>query len=960
MDFFAFVEDANTVKVTKHPWMDKCNFVLGTDDNLTEIFDHCLKHPRVATDLETTGLDNRVFNGTTVDKIVGLCLCPDGFTGYYIPLRHTTNPGANVSWPLFVEQFERLVEASLAGKLSFVFHGGQFDMEFLEFNGDVNLGGECWDKAKCWDDTEIEVYMTDSRRRDKRLKSLSEKEVGIKQIELDELWSDADKAKPGWKKDFGTLDPEWEGTLLYGGGDGIATWRLDAKFHPLCVNPDEHGHSLRKIYQIEKACVAATRWMKRNRIKIDRAKVTELIQLGQHEWFTSIMEVYEAACAILQRDIMPGYYKWLRDDFVADDMGNLKDEQITRAKAMYQRRYVDAVGKVEKIGPDGTPKSYPVLYDVNAPQQLGMLFEEMGVPGLVYTEKSGQVKTSKDVLDAVVERAGAKFPFMVKIKRFREVHKALSNYLMPMLQDIEPSDDTMAINFRGHKVDTGRFATPAGKKKINKGWPKLNLQSIPAGYDPNRPECMRRLRECIIARDGKLLIAIDYAGVELRLVTNLSREPKWLEEYFHCSSCDRKFKKGDGKTTPEPPPARCPNCGSDKIGDLHTLTALQVYGADATEKPEWKQLRQRAKGSNFALCYGGGGAAVSRSTGCDKNEGWRIKSLFDGSYRVLRSWWGAQHAFARKREYVLTAFGRKYPVPDIHHGDGGFRSKAERNAVNGPIQGSSADVTKLAMFLVYKEIKKRGWIKKVLMVITMHDELVFEIDPDILEEAIEVIKHIMCRNRLILAQRWPIPLTSDVEIGFNYSVPWDLNSMRAGEVRFHGNKKYYKAAKAAADGHDWDAMPKFPAALEPHFKHKTFEGLHVLLGGAPPPKAKEPTEPVKEAPATPEVAPVAPPSPTEPPTSPEAVAARPAPPSGLKAGSVFEYQLNCQLSMRTLRVLAAVLLKCRNKGTRHLRVVTQEGVVLNNCPEWDEFVSRGGPLLVNDQQFFYLAQSQGL
>ena len=83
MDTFDIFDELNKIDIPKYPWMDECTFILGTDDNLSSIIDHCLEHPRVATDLETTGLDNRVFNGTTVDKIVGLCLCPDGKTGYY-------------------------------------------------------------------------------------------------------------------------------------------------------------------------------------------------------------------------------------------------------------------------------------------------------------------------------------------------------------------------------------------------------------------------------------------------------------------------------------------------------------------------------------------------------------------------------------------------------------------------------------------------------------------------------------------------------------------------------------------------------------------------------------------------------------------------------------------------------------------------------------------------------------
>jgi len=954
MDFLDFVEDARTVKVPKFPWMDECKFVLGTEANLTEIIDHCLQHPRVALDLETSGLDNRVFDGKTRDHIVGACLSPDGKTGYYIPIRHKVGKEHNVSWSLFVREFRRLEMACLDGKLTFIFHGGTFDQEFLVFNGSAPLGEECWDRASCWDDTEIEVYMLDSRRKDKRLKSLSMEELGIRQLELSDLWSEEERKEPGWRPDFSTLDPTWEGTLLYGGGDGISTWRLDEKFHKQVVNPDKFGHNLKSIYAIEKSCVASTRWMRRNRLKIDREKVIELVKLGQREWFDSVMEVYKAAESILGRDVMPGYYKWLKDTFVPDDPNNLKEEQLERAKSVYRTKYPDPAENVQKVVGKAI-LDFPYVYDVNSAQQLGKLFQEMGVPGLRFTEKSGQVMTAKDEIDRIVEETGDRFPFMLKVKRFREVDKALSNYLLPMLNESEPSDNTAAIKWRAHKIDTGRFSTPAKDKNFIRGWPQMNLQSLPATYDPKRPECMTRLRECVVGRDGKFVVAIDFSGVELRLVTNLSREPKWFEEFFHCSTCDRKFSKGDGTCTPDPPPPRCPNCGSDKIGDIHTLTGISVYGADALDKPEWKQLRQRAKGANFALSYGGGGSAVSRSTGCDKNEGWRIKRLFDESYRVLRSWWGAQHAFARQRGYVLTAFGRKYPVPDILHADGGFRSKAERNSVNGPIQGSSADITKLAMALIYKEVKKRGWLSKCLMVITMHDELVFEIDGDILEEAIEIIMNIMCRNQFILAQKWPVPLTSDVEIGYDWSVPWNLDAMRAGEVRFHGNKKVKNKDKAEAMGLDWDTLPTFPDVLAPLFQRKTLadpppktSSTESPPPGSPPPAGPPPSEePLSESS-----------EPEEPPVSPEAVAARPRPPK-LRAGEVCEYRLSVPLHHRLVFTVADVIRMCSKGGTKTLRLISRNGVVLNDLPEWKDWVG-DEPILVNETQFWHLAQAHGL
>jgi len=321
--------------------------------------------------------------------------------------------------------------------------------------------------------------------------------------------------------------------------------------------------------------------------------------------------------------------------------------------------------------------------------------------------------------------------------------------------------------------------------------------------------------------NGFVVHNCDYAGVELRIVTNISREPKWLAEYFRCSNCDFRFDAGNGTFTPKPPPPRCPRCNSDKIGDLHTLTALSVYGEEAQAASDWKLKRQKSKSLNFAMCYGGGPSAATRAVQCDENEGSRIKRQFDSSYSTLAKWWKFQHDFCKKNTYVTTALGRRGYLPDIHHPERFIQSKAQRNATNFPIQGTSADFTKLAMGLIYKEVKKRGWLEKVFMIITMHDELVFEIDFDILEEAIEVIRQLMINNEIIQKLKWPVPLTSDVEIGLDWSVPFDLNAMRMGEVKYKGDKKVKSKEDAVKAGMDWEGLPTFPEFLAPHFQWKT-------------------------------------------------------------------------------------------------------------------------------------------
>lgn len=992
----SFLEETQVPQVKRRPWMDECEMILGTRENTDAIIDECIQSGVYAIDLETSGLDNRVFNGRTMDHIAGICLSPDGVKGYYIPVRHDLEKYGehNVPGSVWRPAMKRLVDSPALA----VFHNGKFDQEFLQFNGGEPLGE--WDQPKTWDDTLILAYLRNTRAKTIGLKSLAEAPpdathehqcggpgLGCEMIKLHELWGH-ETEKSGFKYDFTTLDPSWAPSLWYASSDAIMTFRLYELLK-------KEGEEQRTIHLMEKLCVAATRWMERNRICVSQDKVLELIKLGQQEWFDSIMELYEEASKILERDIMPGHYKLLRDIFRPDDTKFLVPEQLIQAKAQSQQRYPDPKGVIKSRG-----KEWPSIYDVSSAQQLGNMFAEMRVPGLKYTEKTGQVVTKKEVLNEIIEKAGKKFPFMGKVKRFRETWKALGSYLYPMLLDVEPSDNTMRINFQQHRVDTGRFSTPSkdDARAEVPGWPQLNLQSMPATYDPKRPACMTRLRECIVARSGYFLVAIDYAGVELRIVTNLSREPKWLSEFFHCASCDRTFERGDGRTTPSAPPPRCPDCGSDKIGDLHTLTALEIYGQDAVHKSDWKKLRGNAKATNFALCYGGGGNAVVRATECDKNEGWRIKNQFDQTYRGLKSWWDGQHTFARNHGYVLTGFGRKYPVPDITNADGFFRSKAERNSVNGPVQGTSADITKIAMGLIYKECKKRGWLDDVKMIITMHDELVFEIKGERIEEAIDVIVPIMTSNSLILGKKWPIPLTTDVEIGYDWTNPWDVNAMRAGEVRFLNGKKYkqdaqipvgmrwedlhpidgkdpdqerkwkaheYKKKDQIPEGVRWETIPNFPEPLSPLFKRKTLTGVPDpseggTPGGTPPrpddggPGGVSVSVPVMvEEEDDVDLDEIDLDDDDSPAPAPAIQRMEMSPASN---GDVFTYRVEAPLTLTTVMKLADLIRQCRNGGTKVLHLCTASGESLDG---WREVFGHA-EVRVSSDEFAILAKAARL
>ena len=956
--FLQFAKESKKPRVEQYEWMKDVVMELVTPDTLSRVIQECIDSGLYALDLETTGLDTRVFNNRTKDQIVGACLSPDGLRGYYIPVRHRGNGAPhNIAISLFEEEMRRLVTSPAVA----IFHNGKFDQEFLQFSGGEPIGE--WDDPKKWEDTLILAYLRNTRERRKGLKALSDSELGAKMIELKDLFP------PDTKDfDYSELDPSWDAVVWYAASDSICTYNLYKVLHPQVVGADAKPNQA-TVYQIEKMDCAAVRWMERNRVHIDQDKVAELIRLGQRELFQSIKDVYDFCGEYLERDVSPAWWhvfsegvqftdedgKTSKDSvpaiFDPDDIEQDINAQIEEAKKVVSHnakrpawdQSVELADissrvsrKLEKTLSNGEVHEFPLQYDIMSAKQLGPLMEEMEVPDLRKTEKSKQVMTTGAEMDRLTELHGDTFPFMARIKRFREVQKGLSTFLFPLRVrskggDADDSDSTIKINYNAWKVDTGRFATPGSRRPEIDGGTSYNMHSTPAGYDPNKPACVRRLRECIRVRDdNKLLVACDFSGVELRIVTNLSREPKWLSEFFRCSQCEHTFDRGDGKTTPEAPPPFCPKCGSDKIGDLHTLSAISFYGEDAQkDKTQFKQYRQKSKGVNFALCYGGSGKAVTRTINCDDNEGWRIYRQFSNTYKGLQSWWKNQHTFAKANGYVLTAFGRKYPVPDVllpkkekdpvtkqWKDNGAFIAKAERNSVNGPIQATSADITKLAMALVYKECKKRGWLKKVLMTITIHDELVFEIDKDIIEEALDVIMHIMTTSPPVLKLRWPIPLTLDCEFGMDWTVPWNLVDFQYGKKEWPEELKEFFPNKV-------EFSKKYLAA------QKKGQALPEVSTSESQNDAEEPAESKITA---------------------EVVQEERAP--ELASGETFVHRLRSSMKQGTVERLAKVLHRCKNRGSHPIQVISGDGLtVLWESPE---------DFTVNPTMFLLLADELGV
>ena len=936
MDFFAQLEGLNRPTVEKKPWMNSVELILGTKEDLDKIAEECITSGRYGLDLETTGLDQRAFPNSsgkleTNDKIVGVCIAPTTKKSYYIPIRHRESGSeANVPPRLVMAMLKKISSSGAVG----VFHNAKFDQKFLKYDAAGDTGD--WDDPKIWDDTLMLAYLRDPRDKRKGLKHLAKEELSREMIELDELFLQ-EKGKK-LVLDFSTLDPTWEPVVWYAAADALNTLELYYKISPSVLEKDAFGNSQKTIYTVEKVCLTGTIWMEQCRIYIDRPKVTKLIQLGQREWMECIQRVYQEVGEALERDVKPPWFSLMGKEFNPDV---LEPSYMEVREDVMRRSQKDSRAPIQRSVPSLVdPKvretvEFSPSYDITIPAEFGLMLRELGVKGLTATEKSGQVKTAKDELERIIDEAGDQYPWMKSVRRFREVVRSLSNVLFNLYYDTSPErspDGRVWASFNGLKVDTGRFSTPGPGGKEFFGQVDWNVQSTQAYYyDPKDPppECVYRQREAVAARPGWTIFAIDFSGVELRIVTNLSGEPKWKTEFFRCSTCDHTFDRGSL------PPAFCPDCNSDKIGDLHSSTALGIFPhADPKGDPKgFKMMRQTAKIVNFLLCYGGSGNAVMRSTGCEEEEGWRIKNLFDKTYKGLLKWWKSQEEYAKKHKYVLTAFGRRYPVPDIDHEFAQFRSKAKRNAVNGPVQGTSADIMKFAMGLLYREFKKRGWLEKVLMVITIHDELVFEISDDVMGEAVPVIEHIMCVET-VKNLSWEILLKVDTEFGRDWTVRKNLTELT------------YNRESA------W--TPELATVFPVHYQKYLSLGGTALTGGTPAPaqapepaKKEEPapdleasgsedskTEPTVVALSTPP--PVADPVPTM-----HRVQPTPAKAPAEMEGKMHVFRiLSSRLSPALAEKVARVVHKCQGRGTDDVCIRDEHGSDLLGGTvkvAWEEF-----------------------
>ncbi len=380
------------------------------------------------------------------------------------------------------------------------------------------------------------------------------------------------------------------------------------------------------------------------------------------------------------------------------DLGSLKDYTAKLREEMVERE-----AKVRELA--GEPS-----LNVSSPKQIGeILFEKLNLATKPKKNANGTYSTDETTL---LDIAG-KHPIVDEILEFRAVKKLLSTYIEPFPSYIDPADGKVHTTFNQALTATGRLSSS-----------NPNLQNIPIRTDRGR-----EIRKAFVPSTPKgLIMSADYSQIELRIMAHLSCDQHLISA----------FKNGV---------------------DVHAATAAKIFGIPHEEVTA--DQRRIAKTANFGIMYGISSFGLAQRLRIGRKEAQKIIEDYFAGFPSIRSFIEDTKEAARETGYVETLFGRRRYIPEINSKNGTIRALAERNAVNAPIQGTSADIIKLAMIAVDEEMAAKGL--KSRMVLQIHDELVF----DTLPEEVEVLKDIVV-SKMENVVKLSVPLTVECDYGENW------------------------------------------------------------------------------------------------------------------------------------------------------------------------------------------------
>ena len=351
-----------------------------------------------------------------------------------------------------------------------------------------------------------------------------------------------------------------------------------------------------------------------------------------------------------------------------------------------------------------------VRFNIASPKQLGeVLFEKLQLDPKAKKTKTGQYQTGEDVLLALASKSD----IVKDILDFRQMQKLKSTYV-----DALP----LMINSKTGRVHTSYNQAVAATGRLSSNNP--NLQNIPI-----RTERGREVRRAFIPRDeDHVILSADYSQIELRLIAEISKDENMMDA----------FQKGL---------------------DIHTATAAKVYGKALEEVDS--TMRRNAKAVNFGIIYGQSAFGLSQSLGIPRKEAADIIEEYFKQYSGIKTYMSDTMNFARENGFVQTLMGRRRYLRDINSANATVRGFAERNAINAPIQGSAADMIKIAMINIHRDIKDQGLQSKMTM--QVHDELVF----DVIKSEVNQMKEIIS-NRMKTAIVTNVPILVEIGEGANW------------------------------------------------------------------------------------------------------------------------------------------------------------------------------------------------
>ena len=348
-------------------------------------------------------------------------------------------------------------------------------------------------------------------------------------------------------------------------------------------------------------------------------------------------------------------------------------------------------------------------FNINSPKQVGeVLFDQLHLDAKAKKSKTGQYSTSEEVLLALKP----KHPVVGMILAYRELKKLISTYISALPTYINPETGKIHTTYNQTVTATGRLSSS-----------NPNLQNLPI-----RSERGQLIRQAVIPDEGCLFLSADYSQIELRLMAHFSQDPHLVQAFI------------SGQ-------------------DIHAATAAKIFNIPIDQVT--KDQRRQAKTANFGIIYGISAFGLAQQLDCSRAE---AKALIDGYFAAFPGvidYIERQKQLAREQGYAVTLFGRKRYLPDILSHNATVRSFAERNAVNSPIQGTAADIIKMAMVTIHRRLKEEGL--KAQMIMQVHDELNFNV-PDAEVDRIRDIVVSEMQNVVHLT----VPLIADCGIGTNW------------------------------------------------------------------------------------------------------------------------------------------------------------------------------------------------